>query len=265
MIAEIKQAGYDEELIAAREKKKAGSIILTKGEREWNEVGSMMPDPNVPVIIRFENRNMIFAEDENDIIYAEDESVAKILSGSDGETKWSIVPPYLKYNYSPLVDKDRLTEDTVVTHWAPISPEELDAWEHRFDILGDYSKFSIQVSADYEELVYRSLLNGANLIARSCGGYLDAEGNELQAAMYAVLSDLQSCIDRNVHVTRGKEVKNVVPRIEDIPESAWVYRYLQDKFHGDMDKVSRVIRTLEIIDDDPSLLTEQKDEDNDAE
>ena len=49
------------------------------------------------------------------------------------------------------------------------------------------------------------LLNGANLIARSCGGYLDAEGNELQAAMYAVLSDLQSCIDRNVHVTRGKE------------------------------------------------------------
>lgn len=263
MTVETKSVGCDD-IRAIREAKKAISIILERGNREWISVEDAMPDPNVPAVIRFENRNLIFAEDDENIVYAEDESVAKLLLNIDGNPSvWSILPPHLKYNYSPLVTKDKLTEGTVVTHWSPATEDELHTWEHRLDILGDYKHLSIQVSGDYEELVYRSLLNGANLVARSCGGDLNAEGNELQAAMYATLTDLQSCIDRNIHVSRGREVKNIIPTIDDIPEALELYVELKDRYSGDPEKFSKLIKTMAVIDECPDMYQNHEEEEND--
>lgn len=229
------------------------SMILDKNNgREWIDINSSLPDLNNPVVIRITNENIIFAEDDENIIFAEDEKVAKRISDINNPDKfrWSIIPPWPKYDYSPLSSKDQLIDGTVVTHWSYLQSGELDGWNSRLDLLGDYNHLSIKVSADYEEIVYRSLLYGANMIARSVDGKLDETSNELYAAMYAVLTDLQYCIDKDVHISNSKVINNNTPGIDNIKMAISIYYDLANRI-GDEKELSKIISALSIIDDNP--------------
>ncbi len=248
-----------------RSNKKKLSMILDKNDnREWIDVNNSLPDPNAPVVIRFTNENIIFAEDDENIIFAEDEKVAKRILDINNPDKfiWSILPPWPKYDYSPLSLRDQLIDGTVVTHWSYLQSGELDGWNSRFDPLGDYNHLSIKVSADYEEIVYRSLLYGANMIARSVDGKLDEKSNELYAAMYAVLTDLQYCIDRDVHISNSKIINNNTPGIDNIKSAVSIYYNLANRI-ADKEELSKIINALKIIDDNPDkyykMISERED------
>lgn len=232
------------------------SMILNNKEFDWIDINDHAPDAGVPVVVRILNESIIYAEDDENVIYGEDEKIARLskkINDSD-EHGWLIEPPYTKYDYSPLTQKDRMIEGSVVTHWAPIDDEVLDAWSHRLDISGDYAHLSLEVSQEYEEIVYRTLLTAANYIARSVEGNLEAEKNQREMAMYGILTDLQACLDLDVHVSNGTMIKNPSIEFSDIEDAYQEYSKLLEKCGGDSDKLSKLIRTMQLINRNPENL-----------
>ena len=122
------------------------------------------------------------------------------------------------------------------------------------DISGDYAHLSLEVSQEYEEIVYRTLLTAANYIARSVEGNLEAEKNQREMAMYGILTDLQACLDLDVHVSNGIMIKNHSIEFSDIKDAYQEYSKLLEKCGGDSDKLSKLIRTMQLINRNPENL-----------
>lgn len=183
------------------EQKEEVSIILRE-DRNWRNADEVKPDFNIPVAIRMIDRSKIYTENRSEVLYAEDIKIALW----DGE-KWTIIPPYPKFDYSPLSKYSELNEGVIVSHWGDIMVEELNAWQRRFDRFHGY-KLKIEVDPDYEEEVYRALMWGAAYISKFGGPDFnnDDPENSLRK-MYTTLCDMQACMDTH------NEEEAVVPDI----------------------------------------------------
>lgn len=238
------------------------SIILNdpNSPRKWIDISESKPDPGVPVVIRIMNDSITFAEDDQNIIYAEDMKVGRMLVDKDnGGESWYIEPPYTKYDYSPLSTRDKITKGTIVTHWAELKEEELGWWKSRLNPVGDYNHLSFNISSEYEELMYLSIINGASFIARSVEGDINADGNEREAAMYGVLTDLQFCIDTDSHIHHGKCVPNCKPVKDDMPIAEQeIIEGMLPKYDNDIHTVARIVHAMSIIVD--NILADGMDE-----
>lgn len=170
--------------------KKIVSEILSE-KRQWVDARLSKPDPGVKVVIRMSDPAIIFAETETEILPSEDEKIAEwvrdINDPNNGD--WRICPPYPRYDYSPLSQKEQINPDTVVTHWAIPEAEEVEFYESRFNIVNTYKKLNLEVDEQHEADVYRALLWGAAFIQK-------ANPNDPQAMYLAtVLYDLQYILD----------------------------------------------------------------------
>lgn len=169
------------------EEKKEVSIILEE-DRNWIDFNETKPSINIPVVIRMVDKNLIYTESNSEVIYAEDIKIASW----DGE-KWTINPPYPRFDYSPLSRFGELNKDTVVTHWAETDLEEFEAWKNRFNRIYDYD-LNIDVDKEYEEDVYRAMMYGAAFISKF-GGPDFTDRNGILRKMYNVLCDIQAHLD----------------------------------------------------------------------
>lgn len=220
-------------------KKKEISKILTDttGDRKWISVKDKLPEPDQRVYIRFQNKQFVYAEDDKSIYYSEDLKLAKCVrdyNDPDNMEKcsWVIEPPYLKYDFSPLSQKDKLLQGSIVTHWSESTEEERDTWDNQDKPFGTYTKLRIEVDDQNEELMYKAIYHGVSTL----GQYLmaiqakfqedinraAAQGNvkavhDLKDAMdkevneimmyHELLYDLQRCIDYNMMIEDGVPVK----------------------------------------------------------
>lgn len=251
----------------SRSNKTEVSMILQQ-QRDWHDASKELPDANEPVVFRFVNKGKVYAEDDENIIYAEDIKVGRFASNYDDPSKgvWKIDPPFPKYDFSPLSKNDQLLEGSVVTHWAKVSDEELEGWKTRFDPIGEYHGLSIRVAPEEEELVYRALLRGANAIARMYNiGAADVKNDPQQREiymMYAVLNDLQFCIDTNSHIVNGEQIPNFSPvDTQTLFDTKYLYNELCNRYGDD---VHEVIEALKII-DDQSMIGNLEFDENDEE
>jgi hypothetical protein len=173
------------------EEKDEVSMILNE-KRNWIDINTTKPNENTPVVVRMVNKNMIYTENKSEVLYAEDVKIAEW----DGE-EWMIIPPYPKYDYSPITKFSELNEGTVVTHWAEVSDDELEDWKNRFNRFSDYN-MKIEIDPEHEEDVYRALMWGAAYIAKFGGpDFANAQPGTGLRKMYETLCDMQACIDSN--------------------------------------------------------------------
>lgn len=191
-------------------KKKEISKILRE-TRDWHNIKDKLPDPGQKVVIRFVNKKFIYNETEDEIYYSEDIKVATCIrdyNDPDNIEKctWSIEPPYPKYDYSPLSNKDKLLDGTVVTHWAIPDDEELEGWMTRFDLIGSYITLHIETDEDNDEDLYRALMWGASFIARSAPEAFNDPDSKIKK-YYEILCDLQNCMDKNIKIENGVPVR----------------------------------------------------------
>lgn len=164
-------------------KKHISRIINNK--RKWIDSKVNKPDLNTPVTVRLCHTTKCVKETEVEVYPIEDVKIASY----DG-TKWKILPPYPKYDYSPLSNKENIKENVVITHWSMTTSEELEWWNERFDLIRSYDKLELAVDNKNEELVYRALLWGASLI--------NQHAPEELKYLSDILYDLQHCIDVNM-------------------------------------------------------------------
>lgn len=181
-----------------RSEKKIVSNILME-PRKWIDVLEKKPPEDVPVVIRLCNENIIVAEDDENVIYAEDIKIGRLV---DNETGFKIDAPFPRFDFSPLSDQENIKEGTSVTHWAYPSEGELEAWYTRFQPFREYKHLCIQVDDDNIKDVYRALLFGASSISRLYNfnptqvPHEDASEDIKELyRFYEVLCDLQSYID----------------------------------------------------------------------
>lgn len=189
------------------EKKEEVSIILREN-RNWRDAETTMPEIGLPVAIRLLDRSKIYTENRSEVLYAEDIKIAQW----DGE-KWTILPPYPKFDYSPLSKFGELNEGVAVSHWGDVLVEELHAWQRRFDRFHGYN-LKIEVDPDYEEEVYRALMWGAAYISKFGGPDFnnDDPDNGLRK-MYTTLCDMQACMD--IHKSEDAEVPDIAITVAD--------------------------------------------------
>lgn len=173
--------------ISINDKEEISNILME--EREWVSSDNK-PDVDIPVIIRIVNKNIIYYKNHNEVMYAEDMKIGKW----DG-TIWSILPPYPRYDYSPLSKFGELSSGTVVTHWAEPLNDEFEGWNSRFDRLTDHY-LNIEVAPEYEEDVYRALMWGAAYISKFGGKeFASAPAGTGLRLIYDTLCDMQASMD----------------------------------------------------------------------
>lgn len=160
-------------------------------KRQWIDCNTNKPAINTPVTIRLCHTIKCVKETEIEIYPLEDVKIASY----DG-TKWKILPPYPKYDFSPLSCKENIKDDAIVSHWTVTTPNELTWWNERFDLIRSYDKLALSVDSNNEELVYRALLWGGALINQ----YAPDELKYLSDVLY----DLQHCIDINIEGENDK-------------------------------------------------------------
>lgn len=159
--------------------------------RDWKNANEVKPEAGQLVVIRMMNPTIIYAENEKEIYPSEDMKIGEFIrNATDPSTGvWVIAPPHPRFDYSPLSDKERLNDETLVTHWAIPEEGELEGWRTRFDQTNLYKKLNIEVDDDHLELVYRALVWGAAFIQKY-------NPDEPEAKYLAhVLYDLQYVID----------------------------------------------------------------------
>lgn len=196
MVEFLNEQGYDNEDIEdcfislPTEEKLEISHILTDNH-EWIASNIIQPTIAIPTILRLVNKNDIIYQNNREVRYAEDMKVGQW----DGE-KWNILPPYPKYDYSPLSHMSEISEGVEVTHIADITIEELDAWTSRTDRVYDYS-MKIKIDPKYEEDVYHSLMWGSAYISRLINQAATKDEFDRLNKVYEILCDMQACIDQD--------------------------------------------------------------------
>lgn len=129
------------------------SEILTSYKYNWNDINYIIPPSDEIVIIRFCNPNIIEKETDINVYVLEDKKLAKYNNG-----KWTILPPYFKYDYNPLSNKDSIIDGAIVTHWAEISEDDLKSWEDRFKFKSGFTNLSISCDEENEKELFDALL-----------------------------------------------------------------------------------------------------------
>ena len=162
------------------DKKVVVSQIL-KEKRKWITTDTL-PEEGKPVVVRICHKTIYSGETDTERYPLEDIKVAKYI-----DAKWTIVPPFPKYDYSPLTKRDVIIDGAEVTHWAELEKDELVGWVTRFDLINKYEKLEIYVDPVNEPKVYRALTWGAALI--------NQYGDPDIKALASILYDLQHCID----------------------------------------------------------------------
>ena len=186
--------------------KKKISKLLNE-DRNWHNVHDTLPNPDQIVFIRFTNPHYIYYETDVEIYYAEDLKLAKCTRDYDDpdnieKCSWSIIPPYPKYDYSPLSKYDKINEGSVVTHWAEANDENIKDWNNRFNISDDYITLKFDIDDDHSELMYKALMFAMGYIGNA---YVNNKSDEL-LAYHIVLQDLLNSMDKNIMIENGVEI-----------------------------------------------------------
>lgn len=173
-------------------KRRVVSQVL-KEQRDWIQPENKLPDECWPVVIRLCHRTNISGETPWEIFPLEDIQIGHYYGG-----KWYIHPPFPKYDYSLLSNKETIKENVDVTHWAIPKDGELEGWQTRFNRIGTYKKLELNVDSENEEMVYKALLHGAHFISQFGGAdYHNAKPGEGLRKYHEILCDLQQSIDTN--------------------------------------------------------------------
>lgn len=179
----------------ARDKKIVSRIL--KEERNWIESKTEFPEHKEPVVIRLCHDTLSSGETETVIYPLED---IKVGYFDVDISKWVVLPPYPKYDFSPLSTRSDIKEHVNVTHWAVLEEGELEGWKTRFDLLGSYKKLELNIDLENEKDVYRALMYGAAFISKY--------GDKNDKKFSDILCDLQYCIDfGNVSDSKESESK----------------------------------------------------------
>lgn len=180
----------------------AASRILQE-DRKWFNTSEKLPDDGQKVVIRLCDPSMSIGKNaKGETVIIEDMKIGIYM-----DEKWMIAPPYPKFDYSPLSSGGTINDGAIVTHWAV--PEkgteddigEVEAWETRFSITGNYNRFVVEVDERYEQLLYRACSLGAACIRRVYGEDADT------LPMVAMLWDIQALMDQNAKIENGEIIK----------------------------------------------------------
>lgn len=187
-------------------KKKKISKILNE-DRGWHNVKDKLPPIDKPVVIRFINPKFVYYETETEIYLAEDYKIAQCLRDYNDpdnieKCSWNIIPPYPKFDYSPMSRKDKLLEGVIVTHWTEASDEDLLSWKSRFNIIDSYLTLKVEIDDDHAEVLYHTLMYANAMI----GNAYDKEKTDVLLASHILLGDILNSMDKNIHIINGKEV-----------------------------------------------------------
>lgn len=186
---------------------------LLEENRDWKVARNVKPEHNQRVVMRLFNPNIIFDETDTEIYPAEDLKIGRFIQGlGDPNGMWIVDPPFPRYDFSTLTNKESLKEGTVVTHWAIPSERELELWDRRFRQINLFKKLVLEVDEEHEEMVYKALTYGASFINRMCP-------DDPQAIILATfLYDLQYIIDthQNINLTDEEYKKLIVERSKEI-------------------------------------------------
>ncbi|MCM1220105.1 MAG: hypothetical protein NC548_37005 [Lachnospiraceae bacterium] len=243
------------------EEKKIISRILTE-RREWFNVSDKLPKDGELVVIRITNESMQFGTThDGNIIAAEDSKIGTYMNGS-----WIIAPPYPKFDYSPLSNGPFLNDGSVVTHWAVPVPNsdkdigEVEAWQSRFEVIGKYNKFAIEIDKEHEELLYRACSWGAACIRK----VVDAEEEDIKKII-EILYDVQNLLDQDAEIRDGvltkicgdekEAIRHIKKAKEALEEDSSTKPTLRDMFLIGMfgDKPIEVYRVNEESSDGPAV------------
>ena len=176
---------------------------ILQENRKWFDASKELPRPGQKVVIRMCDPSMELGKTEaGKIIAVEDMKI-----GVHIDNKWMIAPPYPKFDYSPLSSGPFINDGAIVTHWAV--PEEgvdgdigeVEAWETRFSLAGEYKTLSVKIDEKYEELLYRACSLGAACIRKIYGEDKDT------LPMIAVLWDIQAIMDQDAEIRDGELIK----------------------------------------------------------
>ena len=182
----------------ATEGKPRYSPVLAQ-EREWIPVKDQLPGDAQPVLIRLLHPNDLSGEDEKYLFCLED-----IMIGAHCDGNWYICPPFPKYDYSRLSNKQNINDGIEVTHWAVPKDTEIKGWDSRFDRIREYEKLVLEVDSKNEEDVYRALMWAGHFIAMAAGPDFNNKESDMRK-WYEIICDLQNAIDQGV----GTDEQNV--------------------------------------------------------
>lgn len=174
-------------------KKIISNILDTK--RNWLRVDRDLPEDDKPVAIRYMDMNQILAEDENSVYPKEDLKIARWCKNDDGEYIWKIEPPYPLYDYSMLSSRDKLNQDTLVTHWSPVTDDELRGWYTRFQPSLEWKNLSVSCNREMLESLYKALIFSSFLLNTYSIGATDEKMKREYKAYERIILDLQACMD----------------------------------------------------------------------
>lgn len=186
----------------AEAKKKIISHILEE-QREWVPAAAAKPRYNQQVVMRLYNPNIIYRETETEIYPSEDIKIGRYARGYGEGGSWYVDPPFPRFDYSPLTNKESLNEGTVVTHWAIPSKKEIEAWNDRFSQINLFRKLKLEVDEEHEEDVYRALMFGAAYIQNMLR--LTGEDNPEAVRLATILYDLQYVLDSRKPIDLSEE------------------------------------------------------------
>lgn len=176
---------------------------ILQENRKWFDASKELPKPGQKVVIRMCDPSMELGKTEaGKIIAVEDMKIGVYI-----DNKWMVAPPYPKFDYSPLSSGPFINDGAIVTHWA--IPEEgvdgdigeVEAWETRFSLAGEYKTLSVKIDEKYEELLYRACSLGAACIRKIYGEDKDT------LPMIAVLWDIQAIMDQDAEIRDGELIK----------------------------------------------------------
>ena len=198
IIVNLRNFYSDEEILRVgekdtpREEKEERSRILSSTDYAWVSVDEHVPDEDEVVAIRIQNKGKIIDETSVDIEYMESVYVAT-YSG----TEWIIKPPYLAYDLSGITEGEKVlvSDDITVTHWTKISDEEVQKWNDRLNVLGEYGMMSFSVDKNCEKKVYESLTIASRILFNNLRAIPNSAFREKVAYAYQVISDIQAVID----------------------------------------------------------------------
>lgn len=171
------------------QKEEISMIVNENSMYEWDDDISTVPI-NTPVWIHVKAPK--YAQKAKTFFRMVEDAYIAVY---DGE-KWNIEPPYPKYDFSPLADRNVFKEETIISHWAELKEDDLDKWHKRLDRSQEYSKLAIYVDEEHDKQVYRALNTACTAITTVLrnSNMNDPNYQKYQKA-YKVMHDLQACFD----------------------------------------------------------------------
>lgn len=204
------------------DKKKVVSNILSSS-RDWHNSNDVKPEENTQVVMRICDPSKSYGETEEEIYVAEDIKVGVYIPDENDPNKgeWFVSPPYPKYDFSPLTNREKLKEGASVTHWAEVNDDELDDWSNRFEPRGEYNRLRIDIDPEYEEYFYRLMIHQANAI-NSRITYMESQEKpntdeiEQLKLILTFFDDIQACIDTHTTYIDGQKVTPDMPERDSL-------------------------------------------------